>query len=385
MKISVRNILIISSVVFGNSCIEKYWPELDKYENLLVVDGYISNEPGPYTIKLSISSKVDQLTNNPVPNATVVIMNDYGESEELAETIPGTYVTSSTGMQGQIGRAYMIKILTTEGKTYESEFEEIMNPTEIESIYAELESREQEGLTHNLTGYQFYLSDYPATADTNYFLARLEATYEYNADFLIKYVYDGTLRPFTNSDSLQTCWRTNKVPEIFTYSTINLSHPIVQGYPLHYVDTESRELYIRYSLLVRQFSLSEKAYRFWTAVKEQNSNQGGLYTSQPYQVRGNLVNTANTDEPVLGYFTVAGVSKKRIFVDRPPLALFYFSVCVLSDVDFENFGQIYLSTPSEWPIYATIGSFGGNALPNQECMNCQMSGGTIVKPDFWGE
>ena len=75
-------------VLFSNSCIDEYWPELDKYENLLVVDGYISNEPGPYEVKLSLSSKVDQLTTNPVPNATVIIMDDQGVSEVLTETEP---------------------------------------------------------------------------------------------------------------------------------------------------------------------------------------------------------------------------------------------------------------------------------------------------------
>jgi len=382
MKISPRNILIISVVVFSNSCIDEYWPDLDKYENLLVVDGYISNEPGPYEVKLSLSSKVDQLTTNPVPNASVIIMDDHGASEVLTETEPGTYVTSPDGIQGLVGRAYKIKIITSEGKTYESEFEEITNPTEIESINTQLETREQEGLTHNLTGYQFYLSDYPAVSDTNYFLARLKATYEYKADFRIRFVYDGTLRPFTNSDSLQTCWRTYKVPEIFTYSTLNLTEPVIQGYPLHFVDTESRELYIRYSLMVKQFSLSEKAYQFWTALKEQNSNQGGLYNTQPYQIRGNVVNTDDPDEPVLGYFTVAGVSEKRIFVNRPP-EFFYFSICELSEFEYENFISIFLTGPNEWPVYATTDNNGIPALPNQECMNCQLSGGTIVKPDFW--
>jgi hypothetical protein len=375
---------MILAGIFFPSCVDEYWPALDKYENLLVIDGSITNESGPYTVKLSLSSKVDEIRILPVSNATVMIMDDLGESEVLVEMEPGTYLTSPTGIQGVIGRAYKIKIVTSDNKTYESEFEEIRNPTEIETIYTELEYHEQEDIAHILTGYQFYFNTDPAATDTNYFLTRLEATYEYHADFLIRFIFDGTLRPFTNSDSLQTCWRTYKVPEIYTYSTLNLTEPVIERYPLHFVDTETRDLYIRYSLLMRQFTLSEKAYTFWTAVKEQNSNQGGLYNTQPYQVRGNLVNKSDSEEPVLGYFTVAGVTSKRIFVNPPPSTVrFYFPVCVLGEWEYENFATIYQTVPDEWPVYATTDANGSRALPNQECMDCQRSGGTIIKPDFW--
>ena len=383
MKINWCYLLIIAFGCLVSSCVDEYWPDLDKYQNLLVVDGTLSNEPGPYMVKLSLSSRVDNIQVIPVSGATVIIMDDQNLSETLTETVPGTYMTSPDGIQGEMGRSYRINIVTSDGKIYESEFEKISTPTELESIYPLLETREQEGLSHNLTGYQFYLNTSIAAADTNYFLSRLEATYEYNADFLIRYIYDGTLRPFTNQDSLQTCWRTYKVPEIFTYSTLNLTEPVILDYPLNFVDTETRELYIRYSLLIRQYTLSEKAYRFWTSIKEQNSSQGGLYNTQPYQVRGNLINTSDPDEPVLGYFTVGGISKKRIFVNPPsPPVMFYFPVCELGEWEYENFGTIFQTGPNEWPVYAT-GTNGAGALPNQECMDCRKSGGTIVKPDFW--
>lgn len=386
MKIRRWSIILIITGLICNSCIDEYWPDLDKYENLLVVDGYISNEPGPYTVKLSYSSKVGELTNNPATGASITIIDDLGDSELLTETEPGTYVTSANGIQGLTGRKYKIEIQTSAGKNYESEFEELLTPTEIESVNAELESRTQDGLSHNLIGYQFYLNSAPALSDTNYYLARLEATFQYNADFLIRFIYNGTLNAFTNSDSLQTCWRTYKVHEIFTYSTLNLTEPVVTDFPLHYVSTETRELYIRYSLLVKQFTISEKTYRFWDGVKDLNADQGGLYNTQPYQIRGNVVNRDNTGEPVLGYFMVAGVAQKRIFIAPPsPAVYFYFPVCVLTDWDYENFGSIFSSTPVEWPMYATMDNNGSRAMPVQECMDCRLNGGTVVKPDFWEE
>lgn len=311
-------------------------------------------------------------------------MDDLGESETLSETEPGNYTTLVNGIQGSPGRKYKIEIQTLTGKIYESEFEELLSPTEIASVTAEFESRTQDGLVHDLIGYQFYLNTGSALSDTNFYLARAEATFEYKADFLVRFIYNGSLSTFTNSDSLQTCWRTYKVPEIYTYSTLNLNEPRVTDFPLHYVSTETRELFIRYSLLVKQFTLTEKTYRFWNGVKDLNAEQGGLYNTQPYQIRGNVINRDDSKEPVLGYFMVAGVAQKRIFILPPsPPVLFYFSVCVLTEWDYQNFGTIYMSTPVEWPIYATTDNNGFRALPVQECMDCRLNGGTVVKPDFW--
>ena len=118
-------------------------------------------------------------------------------------------------------------------------------------------------------------------------------------------------------------------------------------------------------------------------MRKQNDDQGGLYTNQPYQIRGNVSNQDNPNEPVLGNFTVASVTEKRIFVDRPWLLPMYYPVCEITEVDIENFATIYLSPPQSWPVYATITLGGTPALPNQECMDCRKEGGTIEKPEFW--
>jgi len=46
-------------------------------------------------------------------------------------------------------------------------------------------------------------------------------------------------------------------------------------------------------------------------------------------VRGNVNNIADIEEPVLGYFMVAGVSEKRIYTDRPKLLFSIISVSLI--------------------------------------------------------
>ena len=386
MRIKNVRVVYILLLIFLISCEEKYWPELDnKYEGLLVVDGMITNKPGPYTINLSLSTTVQLSKYIPLSGYELKITDDSGQEETLTENKAGEYSTSLSGIQGVIGKKYQLTINAPDGRTYKSEFEELTIPTGIESVYAEVEYREDLNYYHDLAGYQFYLDTYNAENDSNYYLWQLEATYKYRSDFLIRFIFDHfTLSPFPKPDSLQICWKTDKIQEIFIYNTLDLSEPKITRLPLNYVTTEARELSIRYSLLVKQFSITEKAYDFWNSVKEQNVEQGALYTKQPYQIRGNLFNTENPDEPVLGYFLVAGVSEKRIYVERPQSpVLMYYPVCVITDADLERFGFIYWTDGTTWPLYVTETAEGVRALTHQACVDCRFKGGTIEKPDYW--
>jgi len=365
------------------ACVDDYWPKLDKYEDLLVIDGMISNNPGPYIVKLSISSKVDNPKNIPLTGATVIIGDQEGNNEMLSETEDGTYLTSPSGILGIVGRKYRIEITTLGNKKYLSPFVEMKNPVGLDSVYALTEYKQSDEHIHDLAGYQFYLDTKPSEANKNYFLWDLIATYQYMADFKVRYVFNGALATFPKPDSLQTCWKTYKVQEIFTSETGELENPVIKKFPLCFISTETRELSIRYSLLVKQYTLSISDFQFWNSVRKQNDDQGGLYTNQPYQIRGNVSNQDNPNEPVLGNFTVASVTEKRIFVDRPWLLPMYYPVCEITEVDIENFATIYLSPPQSWPVYATITLGGTPALPNQECMDCRKNGGTIEKPEFW--
>ncbi len=367
------------------ACEERYFPPIDsKYDNVLVVDGMITSDPGPYVVKLSSSVQVDAYETTPLSGFQLTVSDDAGASETLLENEPGVYTTAADGIQGIAGRSYQLRMQSPNGKTYLSDFERLDHPVGIDTIYPKPENIVDPDLIYDIEGYQFYISTKPAENDSTYFLWNLTGTYEYQADFIIRWIFDGTLRQFTNSDSLRTCWNTRKVKDIFLFSTAGLSSNVLEAYPLNYVSTQTRELSIRYSLLVEQLTISEAAFNFWSSIKEQNSGAGELYSKQPYQIHGNIYNPDNDDELVLGYFMAVGKTSQRIFVNRPkPPVTMRYPICTLHEVDYMNFGTIVLSRESEWPVYATFDNNGANALPGQECMDCTLSDGTIVMPEFW--
>jgi len=373
-------------IIFFVSCEEPYWPDLgDKYQNLLVVEGMITNDPGPYLIQLTMTTSVENPIYKPLEGCEVLINDDFGNSEALSEVEPGFYQTAIDGIQGIVGRKYQLTIETREGKNYQSEFEELKNPVAIDSVFVELEYRENPAFPFDIPGYQFYLNTDLATDDSTYFLWELERTFEYHADFRVYLWYDGELHLFPNTDSIQKCWNTGVVKKIFTESTVGLYEPVLSHYPLHYVFFDNREFSVRYSLLVNQFTISENAQNFWKDVNEQNTSGGELYTKMPFQVRGNVNNIYDPNEPVLGYFHAAGIDTKRVFINRPehPVKM-YYPVCELTLPDYEEYGlMLRFPDPREWPQYVTMNSNFSRAVPVQECVDCRENDGTIEKPDFW--
>ncbi|MCB2219809.1 MAG: DUF4249 domain-containing protein [Bacteroidetes bacterium] len=369
-------------LMITTACVEEYDPQVDKYEQLVVVDGMITNDEGPYQVKLSYSSDLQEPRVIPLTDAEVIIRDSEGHTEYLTEMEEGIYHTDPNGIQGKTGNLYQLEIQTSDGAIYLSSFENLPEPVDVDRIYSEVEFQSSEEIYHDIVGLRFFLDTKRANSNETFLMWSLYATFEYQTEFKIRYYFEGMLKPFPNPDSLMTCWLTKRIPEIFTSRMDVLNEPLIRHFPLHYVNTESRDLYIRYSLLVSQYTMEKESWSFWDRVREQNEEQGSLFSQQPFQIIGNIRCLSNPDEPVLGQFTAAGISKSRIFIERPNLP-FYFFKCELSEGDYESMSTIDLYPPDSWPVYVTTGPEGGMALPLQACMDCRLRGGTIEKPAFW--
>lgn len=377
---TVKNILIVFlCLILVTACIDEYWPDISDYEPLMVVDGTLTNGTGPYAVRLSVTSDVNHPKYEPLPACTVTIEDDAGNIEPLTETEPGLYVTVSENFRGVVGRQYRIRIITPESKTYSSPFQRLLAPVGIDTVYTEVEYREIPDLNHDLAGLQFYLDTYRAENDSNYYLWKLEETFLFHTDFFIDYLYMGYWEQFSNRDSVHTCWTTQNVYEFFTAHTLNLTNPTLIRYPLHYVDTESRRLQVKYSLLVHQYTIDAEAHSFYDQVRNLMVDAGKLYTKQPYQIRGNISNDDDPGEPVLGYFLVGGLDSIRIFVKRPLDVPFYYPVCEL----ITDMRSLYFMPRSYWPIYVTENAQGQRGYASDACFDCTLNGGVLEEPDFW--
>ncbi|MEO6902473.1 MAG: DUF4249 domain-containing protein [Bacteroidia bacterium] len=373
-KVFLIIILIICALP---GCVKEFQPKTNNYDDLLVVDGAITNEKGPYTITLSKSTKIIQFSSLKLySKCKVEIMDNIGNKEELKETSAGIYKTDSlNGIQGIIGRKYKIKITTPESERYESTEEEIKKPIGIQAVYPELQHKNDPELFYGRDGYQFYVNTEKPATDTNCYLWVLEKTYKFKTDFPISSYYNADLKikPFYPPDSLRLCYKHENILEVFVLSTANKSQTQTTRIPLNYEDNYTKALTIRYSLNVKQYTLTESTYKYWETIKKITDKQGELYTQQPYQAKNNIINLTNSDKPALGYFMAAGVATKRIFTDALPIA-YRYPICPLPPAP-----QPPLPIDSyRWPIYLYYGKY----FSDQGCVDCTVSG-FLKKPDYW--
>ncbi len=377
------NIVLLSFTLALGACVDEYWPEITDYENLLVVDGIMTNNDDTTTIYLSRSSSLDYSIFNPVQNANVSIVSDHGTTGFLWEREPGEYLLTDPSFERKLGKSYNLSIILEDGSAYESGFCLMSEPDPIDSIYTEIEYQNSSNPEYVPQGLRYYIDNHSVVHDTSNYLWRIWQTYKYKASFTLDFLWEGQFVEVEDPDSLMYCFRTRKVHEIFTYSNKYLDEPRLISYPLVFTSTETKILSIRCRTLVEQINISNEDYTFWEALRKQEENQGSLYSHHPIQVKGNITNINDKSEVVLGNFTVGGSSFKSMYVNRPTKLNFYYTIC---DPDFDGMMFIYDFGPETWPVFVTDIPGQGMALGATEfCFDCRLEGGSLTPPDFWSD
>jgi len=119
--------------IFLTSCTEVIEIDLNSSNPVLVVEAKITNEAGPYTVKLSKSVNYDDPNSFPAATgATVIISDDAGNRDTLTEVSSGVYNTQK--IQGVEGRTYNLFI--KDGEKEYNAISKMENMVTLDSIYA---------------------------------------------------------------------------------------------------------------------------------------------------------------------------------------------------------------------------------------------------------
>jgi Domain of unknown function (DUF4249) len=334
-------VLFFCSFLF-NSCIDRINIEVpDSYSSQLVVDGVITDEPGPYTVRLTRSVRVEKflkLSQESVTKSNVTIFDNVGNSEGLVEKEPGVYQTKANGIQGVVGREYSIKIETAEGKVYESEPDR-MNPVgEVDSLYYQFESylpiKDQERY-----GFRFY-ADSQSPPGEDAFL-RLQFTRVFEIDAYPELHTAGNCIPDARpcSGRIDTefglkdvgectcckCWVTVNENQPFVSDNQFISGGKSKKIEVGYVPLEFFPFQLgKYRVEVKQMSLTRKAYDFWRIIQSQKEGVATLFQPPTGRIRGNIYSTTGVEE-VQGLFYASSVKKRQRYLTYEDFRFIFFS------------------------------------------------------------
>jgi hypothetical protein len=114
----VKNTIIIAGLLLFTSCQKVIDLKVKDADKQYVIEGNVTNQPGPYTVTISQTTKFNASWQfQGVGGATVTIRDNAGNNETLQETQSGIYRT--TGLTGVEGRTYELHI-TVGSKTFTS-------------------------------------------------------------------------------------------------------------------------------------------------------------------------------------------------------------------------------------------------------------------------
>lgn len=388
-KLNKRYVFFLAVVFVAlgiQQCVEPFNPPITNYSDLLVISGTLTDEPGSQTITVSRTTSYTDSAYVPENGCSVMVIDDKGNIVSYAGKGEGKYVAELAGDELQYGTSYMLRVIDNNGDVYESDYQTLNPAPIIDSLTASYQPKTTAENPEGLKGYQFYVSTSDRGGQTRYYRWDMEETWEYHSPYTVFAMWDGTLHlNYFFPDNRTVCWMTREVQGIYTATTRDMAEDVLKNIKLNYVSTQTDRLMWRYSLLVREYSLSAEAYEFWNGLKKQVQQTGGLYESQPYMITGNITCVSQPNKQVLGFFTASGVSKKRIFVGPAPDPV--KQIACSSDTIKSIRDDLMPYPPSSYPVYMykfilPSGAFV-KVASDQRCFDCLKRGGTNVKPSYW--
>ncbi|MDM8161358.1 DUF4249 domain-containing protein [Labilibaculum sp. K2S] len=279
------------------SCTEKFYPEIDSDISILVVDGKITNKPGPYEVRLFRTVdliKVDTL--RPEQGAIIMINDDLGNSEILWEISPGVYRTQNSNFQGQIGRSYWIEIQTNSGEQYESSPETIQPEVIIKSIYGE-ERKLLLGDASTVNAAKLYIDASDPTNQSSYIKWEYRESWEWRNPYF---------EPKTAIPS-KICYPFMRSDNVFVFDGSGQKIKEFKHLPTSYITENEVKLNYEYFINLSLYSVNFNCYEFWKQIQESIQTNGGLYNVIPANAKGNVC-ACHSKNPVLGYFEASSVN-----------------------------------------------------------------------------
>ncbi len=253
--------------------------DLPENQNLLVVEGWVTNEERRQVIRISRTQKFDeQSADTSVPNAVVTVQRDtiiYRYSYQPS----GVYLSDSAFM-GAEGSFYGLQVILPAGDTIRSRsFERMPEIVQIDRLEFDFLEQRSEADPNQLERVYFPITfsiDPPEKANFyRYVIARNDTIFSNPQD--IELLDDSAI----NGNRFRNEFRT------FNFKSGDL------------VSIELR-------------SISREAFQFFQLLRNQSTSLGTSSGTAPASIEGNLLLQNNPGQQVLGYFGCYSSSKVEV-------------------------------------------------------------------------
>jgi len=375
-------------LLLAAGCKQRYdSPVKSPVTGYLVVDGVINSGPDSTTITLTRTTKFDNKSIVYETGAAINVQGSDSSVHALREYAKGVYMAGNLHLNSTL--KYRLRINTSDGRQYASDFATVKNNPPIDSVSWKVENG----------GLQMYINTHDPQNNTRYYQWYYDETWEISSSYTssLKYkivagptgnIYSVIFRDSANHSfdpTIIKCWQSNKPYNIFISSTAKLSQDIIY-LPLQFIPKGSIKLGILYSMHLKQYAWTKEGYEFLDRMRKNTETTGSVFDPQPSELNSNIHNVADATEPVIGYFNICPVQETRLFIrstDVPGWG--YNSNC--TDVVIENNSDSIMRKgigllPTEVVQYGPLGSISTFGAATPECVDCTLRG-TNKKPAYW--
>jgi hypothetical protein len=389
-KKGIYILLFVIAACVALRCTKPYNPTvIAGNNNYLVVEGNISTGTDSTTILLSRTTNLASgITTNPELGAKVTIQDNQSQSYGLADKGNGSYTSPILTLDPT--RTYRLNIITTDGKTYLSDYVPATVSPPIDSIGFLVESN----------GIQLYVNTHDPNNNTHYYRWDYIETWEFRAKYESDYVSNGdsiVSRP--PAQQIYKCWSSNLSNNIELGSSAKLTQDVIYQSPLVFVPSTSEKLEDRYSILLKQYAMTANGYNYYNLLKQNTEELGSIFDAQPSTLTGNIHCTTNAALPVIGYVTAGTVQQKRIYINNGQLPVNFVATYPYNCGDqdsafFSDTRTIPKYQNTVLPLIPLVNAYVpteaitahnviiGYEYAEHDCADCSIRGAT-TPPSFW--
>ena len=360
------------------SCKRPYEPPAIKVDNkFLAIDATLINSadsPSVFTISRTVKLTDTTQSIYPESGAIVSVEDSTGSSFPFFEREPGKYVSAPLSLNAS--DKYRLKIATSSGGQYASDFINVEQTPPIDSI-----SWQQQNDVF------IFLNTHDPSNNTVYYRWDFAETWQYTSPLDAELSQDkGHIFYVDSTNQTHTCWRTTNSTQLLTGTSVALTQNVINKAAIATIPRNSQKISSRYSILVKQYGLSEKAYQYFQVLKKTTENLGSIFDAQPTQLSGNIHSVSNPSEIVIGYFTASSVTQKRIFISKNEVTdwNYVYSGRECDATTISTNPDIYLYNypdPGFAPYY--FSSSSTLFIARKECVDCRTQGGVNQKRPYW--
>jgi Domain of unknown function (DUF4249) len=301
----VLKIIITISIItiMAQACIKQVDVVTRNEKPILVVEGSVTTDTLPYTVKLTYSGPIT--SSEAIPDkylekdAVVTISDDQGNTTPLVYTSQGVYITTDPTYIGKVGRSYSVTVVLKDGKKFISNPEKIKPAVPISAIDVTFVDK----FDFNLPTYMNVAVDvkdppgeenYYRWTYTSWIMRQTHGVSCGIGCVMFEYCYqrfiDNEVRILSDADINGNDIKNQTVGRCYIYTYAN-----------PYVD-------------IGQISMTREAYQFWKAYQDQFTRTGSILDPLPAAIKGNVYNASNTTEFALGYFSASSVTHRKVIL-----------------------------------------------------------------------